>query len=127
MGKRGAWEVGECVVSSGFSEAQLLPWGLQFASQLVLTAAPAVLGGTECRSYCLARLTQHCWLSPRSPMSNSSTPLCTDDIGNTVIHKDTGHNGFQQVKFCCQQQQQEAWCHQKKEKTEKEKRKKKKK
>lgn len=45
---------------------------------------------------------------------------------NTVIHKDTGHNGFQQVKFCCQQQQQEAWCHQKnkKQKKKKEKRKK---
>lgn len=39
-----------CVVCSGFSETQLLPQGLQFASQLVLTAAPAVLGGTECSS-----------------------------------------------------------------------------
>lgn len=39
------------VVCSGFSETQLLPRGLQLASQLVLTAAPAVLGGTECSSY----------------------------------------------------------------------------
>lgn len=39
------------VVCYGFSETQLLPRGLQLASQLVLTAAPAVLGGTECRSY----------------------------------------------------------------------------
>lgn len=50
-GDRGAWEAGGHVVCSGFSETQLLPRGLQLASQLVLTAAPAVLGGTECRSY----------------------------------------------------------------------------
>lgn len=80
MGKRGAWEVGVCVVYSGFSEAQLLPCGLQLASQLVLTAAPAVLGHRVQFLLRLARLTQHCWLSPRSPTSNSSTPLCTDDI-----------------------------------------------
>lgn len=30
---------------------------------------------------CLARLTQHCWLSPRSPIANGPTPLCTYAIG----------------------------------------------
>lgn len=49
-GEEGFLGQGVCGVS-GFSETQLLPWGLQFASQLVLTAAPAVLGGTECSYY----------------------------------------------------------------------------
>lgn len=49
-GEEGCLGEGVCGVC-GFSETQLLPWGLQFASQLVLTAAPAVLGGTECSSY----------------------------------------------------------------------------
>jgi hypothetical protein len=51
-GEEGCLVDGGVCGCSGFSETQLLPWGLQFASQLVLTAAPAVLGGTECSSYC---------------------------------------------------------------------------